>query len=394
MSISEAFERTMRSIGGGYQRVMRNIGGEHQRIIRDIGRKLPRTTKYVPAIGGGISRYRRNLLGNIGSLIQTLQDKLSTTRSRRRYIPSVSVPQTQGLPQQVNPQALQPQVLEEKPLLTPMQKKLGEALYQRITPLLKSSQAFTPTSYEMAGLEMLKKGAAPTPVQTALSQQILATLQGGYSPYTSPYYQAMRQQLEQTGKEAKSSLLSTLAQQGLIGETTNVRAALPITELQSKITGGLGQLIAQVAERERERQLRALPYAVQLAEMQQRLPMQRAELLVRYGGLPRKTALLPYQMATQMWGRNIPYGVTKFKYQPLFQTSQQQIKKYVLPKWLKNLSPEQQKKFEMFPVGLLRKWSPETAKKWLSGKIGHISWPTGRFGPSFSVEMLKEATFV
>jgi len=335
-----------------------------------------------------LARQKQNVLGDIHGLIQNLGGRLSTTRSRP-YIPSISVPQSQGLPQQISPQALQPQVLEEKPLLTPMQKKLGKTLYQRLTPLLKSPQAFAPTSYEMAGLEMLKKGVTPTPLQTALSQQILTTLQGGYNPYTSPYYQAMRQQLEQTGKEAQSSLLSNLAKQGLIGETTNVRAALPITDLQSKITGGLGQLIAQVAEKERERQLQTLPYATQLAEMQQRLPMQRAELLARYGRIPREAALQPYQMAMQMWGRNIPYGVTKFKYQPLFQASQQ-TEKYNVPEWVKEVPKHARSFLYDIPVGLLPRLPGSIKAKLLAGEIPHstISW-RGYHGPGFTEEMLK-----
>jgi len=277
------------------------------------------TTFDILSPTGYAGAQRRHTLELANLQRRLLNEQLRLLQEQRKRLQELMKPPT-TTPQPLFSQlpAGQPQTLREEPLLTPMQKRLGGALEQAITPQLRTPLAFMPTPYEMAGLEMLRRRELPPMIQTAATEEMLRTFMGGYNPYASPYYQTMRQQLEQAGKEAMSSLLSNLARQGLIGETTNVRAALPISELQGKITGGIAQLIAQVAERERERQLRTLPYAMQLTEMLQRFPLQRAELLARYGRIPRETALIPYEMAMKMWGRNVPYGIKEFQYTPLF----------------------------------------------------------------------------
>lgn len=267
----------------------------------------------------GYAGWQRKYALDAAALQQKLlQEQLKMVQEQRKRLSELMRPPTTPQPLFQQLPTGQPQTLKEEPLLTPMQKRLGTALEQAITPQLRTPLAFMPTPYEMTGLEMLRREQLPSMIQASATEEMLKTFMGGYNPYTSPYYKTMRQQLEQAGKEAMSSLLGTLAKQGLIGETTNVRATLPITDLQSKITGGLASLIAQVAERERERQLRTLPYAMQLTEMLQRFPLQRAELLARYGRIPRETALQPYQMAMQMWSRNVPYGIKEFQYTPLF----------------------------------------------------------------------------
>jgi len=292
-----------------------------------------------------------------------LNEQLKLLQEQRQRLSELAKPRT--TPQPLFPQLPtgQPQTLREEPLLTPMQQRLGGALERAITPQLRTPLAFMPTPYEMTGLEMLRRKQLPPMIQGAATEEMLRTFMGGYNPYTSPYYQTMRQQLEQTGKEAMSSLLSNLAKQGLIGETTNVRAALPITDLQSKITGGLGQLIAQVAERERERRLRTLPYAMQLTEMLQRFPLQRAELLARYGRIPRETALLPYQMAMQMWSRNVPYGIKEFKYTPLLGGQKPSTTQPKQPKYPMIVGKG------LFPVGRMRQISKPRSSTGILGSL-------------------------
>jgi uncharacterized protein YidB (DUF937 family) len=141
----------------------------------------------------------------------------------------------------------------------------------------------------------------PTPESLTLGgEELKRTLTGGYDPSTSPYYQAVKAQAQKNLEDTLGDIASSAAGAG--GYRTGARMALQRTA-RTDVTQGLNTMLGQLSEAERVRRLQAVPYAMQLGEYQQKLPLQQAMALQALGALPRTIQQAQNEAAYNEWLR-------------------------------------------------------------------------------------------
>lgn len=143
----------------------------------------------------------------------------------------------------------------------------------------------TPT--EQTGQDILSQfSVADEPSLFGLSRgELEKTIQGGFDPLTSPYYQATRDLLGRESEDQIEALRRSQQLRGAFRSTGGLREEGRLREgLQSRI----GQVIGELALQERERQFKALPLAQVFAQTQEQAPIRRLQAIQQYGGLPRQ----------------------------------------------------------------------------------------------------------
>jgi len=183
---------------------------------------------------------------------------------------------------------IQPELFQEPEEYQNIRKALGEHLLGRIGKREPyTGELVAPLSdIENLGLERLKQfgTAAPPAVLGEGTEEVRKTLASGYDPETSAYYQAFRQKRLAELDESTKRLREEAAGAGRFFHGGRLESTRRLEE------GALRDINLQSAtlgERERERKLQVLPYALRFAETSQDMPLQQIEALMQYGAVPR-----------------------------------------------------------------------------------------------------------
>lgn len=184
--------------------------------------------------------------------------------------------------------AIMPQVFPEPPQYANLRSQVASYLSSKIGQPEKYTGEFVAplTDIEKTGLEQVREiGETPThPVLEEGAEEVRKTLANNYDPETSVFYQAYRNRLMQELADAQRRLREEAAGAGRFFHGGRLEVT---RRLQEDALRDLALQNAQLAERERERRLQVLPYALQFAESAQELPLQRAAALLQYGAIPR-----------------------------------------------------------------------------------------------------------
>jgi len=190
--------------------------------------------------------------------------------------------------------------LEPQDARSPFQQQtfdelLGAAKGPSISRLEQAGKSFpvTPlTEAEQFGIGSLKDFlGSDLPSESDLFKsakgEISQTLAGGRDPFESEYYNAYQQNVKRELQEAVDRIKAQRSKRegGTFGGgMTNV-----LGELEETTTGNLMEFLGQLQERERERQLQAVPQALQINALESGYPLERIALALdpQYGGFER-----------------------------------------------------------------------------------------------------------
>lgn len=140
--------------------------------------------------------------------------------------------------------------------------------------------------YEKRGLGLLGTymGAPPSPYYGLAGRELERTMEGGYDPFTSEYYKAMRKGQMKELKEAGKRLGEEAATRGLYYSGPRLSQQ---RELEEGVTTNLGQILATLSERERARRLGAVPELERFAGTMEARPLEQSKAGLLLGALPR-----------------------------------------------------------------------------------------------------------
>ena len=190
--------------------------------------------------------------------------------------------------------------LEPQDVRSPFQRQTFDELLEAargpsISRLEQAGREFpvTPlTGMEQQGISSLRDFLdSPLPSEGDLFQsakdEISQTLAGGRDPFESEYYNAYQQNVKRELQEAVDRIKAQRSSRegGIFGGgLTNV-----LGELEETTTGNLMEFLGQLQERERERQLQAVPQALQISALEEMYPLSRIEtaLSPQFGGFER-----------------------------------------------------------------------------------------------------------
>lgn len=131
-------------------------------------------------------------------------------------------------------------------------------------------------------------------------EEIRKTLAAEYDPATSPFYAAHREQAQRELEEAREMMRDIAAGTGRYFGGVRVEQE---RELVGEHIRDLAMRSAEMAERERERRLGVVPYAMKLGLMEEEIPGRRIEEAMQYGELPRELEQLELAALYQDWLR-------------------------------------------------------------------------------------------
>ncbi|MBA3051885.1 hypothetical protein FP828_03600 [bacterium] len=178
----------------------------------------------------------------------------------------------------------QPQALQ-----TPEQEAAAKyllALLQGNAPTIPTAGVAGMTGVEGSAQSMLEQYmAAPTGTgyQTGLSELEKTVAGEAYDPYTSPYWQALREGSMADEEQAVGGLRRGSQMGGMFYSEPSGRTE---ATLRSQYGTGRMQTLGGLAETERGRQLAAIPQLMQYS--QQSPELYKAQMGMMYGGLPRE----------------------------------------------------------------------------------------------------------
>ena len=122
------------------------------------------------------------------------------------------------------------------------------------------------------------------PILEGVGRTLETTLRGDYNPIDSPYYKAMRDEIDANQTRELGALGRSQQQRGVFRGTGGVREeALAREGFQRSKNSLLGSLY----ESERNRTLSAVNPAMSLAGMQEQAPLSRLGAIQEHGALPR-----------------------------------------------------------------------------------------------------------
>jgi len=180
-------------------------------------------------------------------------------------------------------------------------KRIGLAGTEYQGPLVAALSEFEETG--LAGLKDWLGGELPTEgvMYKSAADEILKTLAGEeYDPTKGEYYQAYRTGVMRELQEAKDRLAARAsAGDKLFG---GGRRAVE-GELEESAVGDLALVLGQLAERERERRLGAVPQALGLTQYEEAAPLARTAAALQYGELPREIEQMELDAEYMEWMR-------------------------------------------------------------------------------------------
>ncbi|HDP36814.1 MAG TPA: hypothetical protein ENN27_02935 [Candidatus Atribacteria bacterium] len=107
--------------------------------------------------------------------------------------------------------------------------------------------------------------------------ELLKTLQGEYDPYTSPYYQAMREGALREEKEALGRLRRGAQLGGYLYGTPRLNAE---AELLAQTQAELAKLLGGMSEAERIRRLSTVPTAIDVGRQIEGIPLESMQAIM------------------------------------------------------------------------------------------------------------------
>ena len=141
-------------------------------------------------------------------------------------------------------------------------------------------------------------------------EAMLKTLTGGFDPYTSPEYEALRRSIEKEGEVARGGIQRRARKTGMGFSTPEL---MKEARLEDLMLGAKGDVLAQLMSQERGRQATAIPQALaaalglgQFGEQQQ---LGKLAAGFGYGGLERDILSQILAGKTTMAGMQTPYGL-------------------------------------------------------------------------------------
>ena len=175
-------------------------------------------------------------------------------------------------------------------------KRVQSSLANFITqylPNFKPGQPFggplvAPISpFETQGLGFLQKfldQPSTSPIFGAGATNLTNTLSGGFDPNTSQYYQALRDTAQFNRGRAVDQTNADLASQGRFFSTDRARQ---VGDINAQTGNYLNQVLADLANQERNRATSLIPAALQYEQYGQEIPLRRATAAATLGALPR-----------------------------------------------------------------------------------------------------------
>ncbi len=227
--------------------------------------------------------------------------------------------------------------VNQEVMMPEWQQEAGKSLADFVQKYIKSyepgadysglSSLSSATDPEKQGLGILSSylsSANPESLNNA-SKVVNDTLSGGYDPYSSNYYSGMRRNLE---KERGVALAGAKRNAAKYGYRTSSIENKRLGQVEENTYNRLSDIIAQVQENERGRQLNAVPFALQVAQAETNVPLQKVQASQQYGSLSRLLEGVNYQdflrkqteksgavnAAGSLYGTSVPYGVKNLEY--------------------------------------------------------------------------------
>jgi len=112
----------------------------------------------------------------------------------------------------------------------------------------------------------------PSELYNTGKEQIMSTLKGEYNPLTSPYYKAMREQMQREGEEA---VLGARQRANLYGQLSSTGMANVESRARARTANDINTLLGGMYENERARQVNAINQALAYEHLPQQILQQQ-----------------------------------------------------------------------------------------------------------------------
>ena len=191
-------------------------------------------------------------------------------------------------------------------------KRVQESLANFITsflPQFKPGQPYggqlsAPISgFETQGLGNLQRyldQPDTTDLLPAAGQNVLQTLTGGFDPYNSKFFQAARDAALYNRQQAVDLTNRDLAGQNRFFSSERVNK---IGDINAQTSNFLNQVLADLSEKERDRQISVLPQAQSLDREIMTAPLRKATAATTVGALPRELGQADLERSYQEFSR-------------------------------------------------------------------------------------------
>ncbi len=150
--------------------------------------------------------------------------------------------------------------------------------------------------YEQKSLGFLEEYGKPSPVRGAATAEIQKTLEGGYDPTSSPYYQAVKAEAARNLEGTQADISDMAAGGGRYWAGARLGEQ---REAGTDVTIGLNKFLGELAERERARKLQVLPFVQEAEET----PLRKSAAYQTLGALPREIDQARKEAIYQEWVR-------------------------------------------------------------------------------------------
>lgn len=161
------------------------------------------------------------------------------------------------------------------------------------------------------------------PLYDLAKGEITKTLSGGYDPYTSPEYSAMKKGANLDLQEQIDAARRSQGARGSFFQSTGIQEE---NKLRQKTLNYLDQVLGNMSMQERQNKLNAVPTAINLESYANNQPLAKAQAASTLGSLPRLIEQADYEakyqdfvrqqnelsavpgVASQNFGTSINYG--------------------------------------------------------------------------------------
>jgi len=179
-------------------------------------------------------------------------------------------------------------------------ERVGRAGQTYPGPLVAALSEFEETGLKGLGDYLGRPPATEGKLYTSAVDEIAKTLSGDYDPAQSEYYQAYRTAVMRELEESKDRLAArTSAGDKFFGGGRIATEG----EMEESAVGDLALVLGQLAERERERRLGAVPQALSLTQYGEQAPVDRVAASQQFGALPRLIEQAEMDTEYQEWIR-------------------------------------------------------------------------------------------
>lgn len=183
----------------------------------------------------------------------------------------------------------------------------AEARIRRVGEAYEGPLVAKMSEGELKGEEFLKKYlsselATDTDMFKAASDEITKTLTGEYDPAASEYYRAFRTAVLRELRDANDRLKAQTSARDAYYGGGRIKAA---ERLEEGATNQMAQVLGDLAYRERQNRLAAVPVAQQLALSAEQIPAGRVAAAQQLGALDRQIRQAQHDAEYQEWLRQL-----------------------------------------------------------------------------------------